>query len=121
MPDYKKWSAALDSVNVIYDEKGEHSTRLMQLRPVRQDAGNNTFEMRPEFGDITGQGDFSGGAGQTFFHRSFRDERMYLYSRGLAIDGIYGGVVNSAGTDQLTTANPGSFCAAVVEMETAWR
>jgi hypothetical protein len=56
-----------------------------QLQPVRSDVGNNPAEIRPEFGDIFAQIDFSHGSGQTYFHQAGRDPKRFFYSEGYDI------------------------------------
>src|SRR6266498_1831319 len=67
------------------DPQNPPSNTTLRLKPVRQDTGNNPFEVRPEFGDIFAQGDFSHGAGQEYFHPTGRDPKKFLASEGFDI------------------------------------
>lgn len=85
--DFTAYNAYIDNLGVIYYEGGDAMARdvSLPLRPVRQDTGNNPFEVRPESGDVFAQGDFSLGAGQQFFHRESRDAERYLHGDGYDI------------------------------------
>lgn len=87
--DYGLYDAYLNDLPVIFNEGeggGAPENRSVQPRPTRQDVGNNPWETRPESGDIFGQGDFSHGAGQQYFHRPNRDPAKYLRAEGLDIE-----------------------------------
>lgn len=89
--DFSRYDAYLEDddgvVGVIYyeDEGARKSTVSEELTPVRQDTGQNPFEIRPESGDLFSQGDFSHGAGQRYFHHEGRDPKKFLRSEGFDI------------------------------------
>lgn len=83
--DFHTYDGYVDSLGLVYHE-GQGSEQLSQsipVKPVRQDVGNNPFEIRPESGDIFSQGEFDGGAGQRYFHRPSRNPKSFFYSEGL--------------------------------------
>jgi hypothetical protein len=65
------------------------STISKQLLPVRSDVGNSPWESRPDSGDVFSQGDWRDGAGQRYFHRPERNEKMAydLYGYDISAEG----------------------------------
>lgn len=64
----------------------QQKTDLLPPRPPRQDITSPTnVEQSPAYGDIFGQGDFSGGMGQRRYHSEKRDPKKYWYSSNIDI------------------------------------
>ena len=87
--DLDKYDAYIDSIGLIYhdgERGGPAENQSVQLRPVRQDTGLNPNETRPESGDIFGQGDFSNGQDQQFYHHRGSDPARYLSGEGNDIE-----------------------------------
>lgn len=80
--DSSKYDATLNTIGLIYQPDGETQTRLLPLRPVKQDSGNNPNEIRPEYGDYFSQSNFIGGAGQPLFHGPESRKSAYYKSDG---------------------------------------
>lgn len=81
--DFTKYSSYIDAIGLLEWPEGEKRVTSTQLRPTRQDVGQNSWETRPESGDVFSQGDFRGGMGQVYFHRGTPDESTrYLFSQG---------------------------------------
>lgn len=72
-------------LGLFFLDEQKPSTDGLPLKQVRQDVGNSPWEVRPEFGDVFAQADFSEGSGQRHFHRQNRNERKYLRSEGFDI------------------------------------
>jgi hypothetical protein len=83
--DFSRFSAYFDSLGVLYLPGQGKQTRTLPVEPPRTDTGTSEFEIRPDFGSFFGQGDFSGGGLQRYFHRSSSDKTAYLESEGFDI------------------------------------
>jgi hypothetical protein len=85
--DFTTYDGYLGSQGLIYhdDPEARAETRTLPLRPTRQDTGQNPWETRPESGDVFSQGDFRGGAGQTYFHHQNRDPSRFFSSSAFDI------------------------------------
>lgn len=85
--DFSRYDAYLGSIPVLFhsDAEVKPQTELLPVQPTRQDTGQNPAEIRPDFGNIFGQTDFSHGALQDFFHHLGRDEQKYYSSEGFDI------------------------------------
>jgi hypothetical protein len=85
--DFSRYDAYFDLLGVIYlnDSQSRKVTRAKQLVPVRQDIGDSRFEIRTDFGNHFGQGDFVGGANQQYFHRPDADDTAFLDSEGFDV------------------------------------
>lgn len=79
------------------------NTSSVPLRAVRQDTGQNPYEVRPESGDIFAQGDFSYGSGQERYHRPKSDPSKYFTSEGFDIS--VPGKLTHLNATALATAN----------------
>ena len=77
--------SAIRSEGLLFFDEQKPETVSRKLTPTRQDVGNNPEEVRPEFGDMFAQGDFSHGAGQRYFHQEGRDPKKYWHSEGFDI------------------------------------
>jgi hypothetical protein len=77
--------SSIRSEGLLFFDEQKPETVSRKLTPTRQDVGNNPEEVRPEFGDMFAQGDFSHGAGQRYFHQAGRDPKKYWYSEGFDI------------------------------------
>lgn len=86
--DYNRYSGYIESSGTtkgfIYALEPE-KRQSAPLQPVKQDNGQNPYEIRPEIGDWFSQGDFSLGQGQQFFHRKGSDYRKFYYADGFDI------------------------------------
>jgi hypothetical protein len=87
--DFTNYDAYIETTDdffgVLFDDTEKPTDTSRRLQPVRQDVGNNPAEIRPEFGDIFAQNDFSHGSGQTYFHQLGRDPKRYFTSEGFDI------------------------------------
>lgn len=89
--DFSKYDAVLEdedgTVGLIYFDSADirKETVSRRLQAERQDTGLNPNETRPESGNFFGQGDFSHGAGQRYFHHQGADAKKFLRSEGFDI------------------------------------
>lgn len=82
--DFSRYSAYFDDLGVLYMPSSKTSATL-PVEPPRSDTGFSEFETRPDFGNYFSQGDFSGGAGQKYFHRPTADKAGFFESEGFDI------------------------------------
>ena len=90
-PDFTVFDLYLDDAItaqglILHEDKDLKSVNQpIPTQAPKFDVGTNAFEQRPDFGFYFAQGDFSHGAGQTYFHKPSRDELMYFASEGFDI------------------------------------
>jgi hypothetical protein len=83
--DFSRFSAYIDELGVLYVPGQGKQTRTLPVEPPRTDTGTSEFETRPDFGNFFGQGDFSGGGLQRYFHRPSADKEGFWESEGFDI------------------------------------
>lgn len=85
--DFSKYDGYLGNQGLVYHHTAESrpTTQTLPLRPTRQDTGQNSWQTRPESGDVFSQGEFFGGMGQAYFHTPTSDPDRYLWSDGFKV------------------------------------
>lgn len=83
--DFTSYDGYIEDQGLIFQIEADQLTQSLPLQPGKQDTGNNPSEVRPEYGQFFAQEDFSHGMGQEKYHSQQRNERKYLWSRGVDI------------------------------------
>jgi hypothetical protein len=104
--DFTKYDAYVDTTPFVYYEGAQAVTETQELTPTRSDVGANPDEIRPESGDVFGMSDFSGGAGQEFYHKPNRNPTAFYTSEGFDISrpGVMKHLWDAAKASTVTTS-----------------